>query len=750
MRFFMGKISNVFIISFFVLLVLSCSVKKDTFINRNYHSLTTKYNVLFNGAQAYEMGLQEIRDNHQDNFWKRLPIEPITFDDKKIAIPVLKPGVGMNVNEEEEELTENATNFDKAEEKAVKAIQMHSMNIEGYEKNKQIDNAYLLLGKARYYTQRFIPAIEAFNYIIANYPKANLIYETKIWRAKANIRIENENLAIESLKLLLEVDKNEKSLTDLQREEAYTALAMAYEKTDSIQKVIESLTLASRTFQEKEQAARNQFILGQIYSEQDKRDSARMVFNQLADQKKAPFKYRIRANIELAKNTENDSASVLVLSRIKKLIRNTDNRKFLNALYYQAGVLELGRDNVDKAAVYFEKSLRAKVNTNYQKTYAYEQLGNMAFDKQNYVLAGSYYDSVLSVTSKEFDQEKRIRRIRRKNKGLTTLRTYEELVATNDSILQLVAMSDTERTTYFQDYIKKIQKQDEENRQQLLNSQNFGSSFGGSMGAFGNPSKKGKWYFYNTQSISFGKAEFERVWGNRPLADNWRFSDTGVVKTIDNTVESNELDKDPRYELSTYLSAIPTNPESIAKLTVNRNDALYQLGLIYKEQFKNPELAISNFERVRELRKDKDLELAINYQLHQLYEELGDTEKAKYHKDIVVNQYPDSQFAKVLLSPNAEVEMVLSEEDEVVKAYKAVYYLYKLDKHESAIENIDKLTSRYKNSNLIPKLALLKALCIGKLENRENYKESLHYVATTYENTEEGTRAEELLKQLEK
>ncbi|WP_233188630.1 hypothetical protein [Tenacibaculum sp. SG-28] len=47
-------------------------------------------------------------------------------------------------------------------------------------------------------------------------------------------------------------------------------------------------------------------------------------------------------------------------------------------------------------------------------------------------------------------------------------------------------------------------------------------------------------------------------------------------------------------------------------------------------------------------------------------------------------------------------------------------------------------------------MALLKALCIGKLENRENYKESLQYVATTYENTEEGTRAEELLKQLEK
>ena len=229
-----------------LILMISCSVKKDTFVNRSFHGVTTKYNVLFNGEQAYLKGLKEVEDKHQDNFWKRLQIEPITFDDKEVNAPKFKPGVGFNEDEEEEE--ESLTKFDRAEEKAVKAIQKHSMNIEGYERNKQIDDSYLLLGKSRYYTQRFIPAIDAFNYIIANYPKAELIYDTKIWRAKANIRLENEEFAIESLKLLISLDTNEKTLTDEQRESAHTALAMAYEKTDSIQKVIEHLTLASKTF----------------------------------------------------------------------------------------------------------------------------------------------------------------------------------------------------------------------------------------------------------------------------------------------------------------------------------------------------------------------------------------------------------------------------------------------------------------------------------------------------------------------
>jgi hypothetical protein len=51
------------------------------------------------------------------------------------------------------------------------------------ERNFQIDEAYLLLGKARYYDQRFIPALDAFNYILYKYPSSN-IYEAKIWRGK--------------------------------------------------------------------------------------------------------------------------------------------------------------------------------------------------------------------------------------------------------------------------------------------------------------------------------------------------------------------------------------------------------------------------------------------------------------------------------------------------------------------------------------------------------------------------------------
>lgn len=745
----MKKLSNILVFSIVLAIMVSCSVKKNSIISRNFHALTTKYNVLFNGEQAYLKGLKEIEDKHKDNFWKRLAIEPITFNDRKIQQVSLKPGSGFG-NDYAVEENKNLTNFDKAEEKAVKAIQKHSMNINGYEKNRQIDDAYLLLGKARYYTQRFIPAIESFNYVIANYPNANLINETKIWRAKTNIRLDNEKLAIESLKFLLEVQENEKELPDEIREQAHTAMAMAYEKTDTIQKVIEHLTKAVTIFKNKEQSARNMFVLGQIYSELDRKDSARMVFKKLADYKKAPYKYRIRANVELAKNTANDSSSVLVLSRLKKLIKNTDNRKFLNVLYYQAGVLEVGRNKTENAINYFKKSLEAKNNDDYQKTYTYEQLGNIAFNKQKYVSAGAYYDSVLTVTSKEFDQEKRIRRIRRKNKGLTTLRKFEETVKTNDSVLNLVAMSKDEQVLFFEKYIEKIKKEDEENKQQMLNSQNFGSSFGG-IGA-NNSGKKGKWYFYNTQSVAFGKVAFERVWGNRVLEDNWRLSDKNSLLGEEESSENDsptEVKVDPRYELSTYIDAIPKESKDIDKLSDDRNEALYQLGLIYKEQFKNSELAIKNLEKLKKLRKDDKMELAISYHLYQIYSQINDQEKANYNKDIVLNKYPETKFAQVIKSPNKKL-IENKKEDQVVKKYKEIYYLYKENKFEETVVEIDKFSPSIQNSNLIPKLALLKALSIGKYQDKVAYAKALEFVSLSYANTIEGKKATEIMKKLKK
>ena len=135
------------------LLLSACSRKKSTFFTRNYHAVTAEYNALYNGNNAFVDGQEQLASAYKDNFWEILPIERMEQEDEQT-----KPGYDRNPN------------FERAEEKAAKAIQKHSIIVDDKEHNPQIDEAYILLGKARYFDGRFIPALDAFNYVLNRYP----------------------------------------------------------------------------------------------------------------------------------------------------------------------------------------------------------------------------------------------------------------------------------------------------------------------------------------------------------------------------------------------------------------------------------------------------------------------------------------------------------------------------------------------------------------------------------------------------
>ena len=721
----------------------SCSTKKDTLISRNWHTLNTKFNVLFNGNESLNNGIKEIEETYKDDWFLQLPIEPIKFEEDKIIIPNLNSnlGAGFGSDEEQEKAT---TPFGIAEEKAVKAIQKHGMNINDFERNRQIDDAYLLLGKARYYEQRFIPAIEAFNYVISNYPDADLIAETKIWRAKSNIRIDNEEFAIESMKLLLQVtDTLELEFPAAIKEQGYTTLAMAYIKADSIQNAKKYLIKSTETLKNRSQAARNLFVLGQIYSLENKKDSASMVFNKVINFKKAPYKYKMHAHIELAKNTTSDSSSVAIIAKMEELIKDRDNRGYLDELFYQVGYLHEKNDSINLAVDNYNKSLRAKSDNIKQKTFTYERLGNINFNNSEYQLANSYYDSIINIATDTLNL--RFRRIKRKYKNLASLINFEEIITKNDSILRIASLSKPEQEAYFNKYIEDLKKKDEEAAQLKLNQQAFGDTFGGNQLKSNN---RGKWYFYNSQSLSFGKTEFKKIWGNRTLDDNWRwsFKTSTNSKATDSVVVSKE---NLRYDLASYLETIPTEKEKIDSLQTERNQSLYEVGVIYKQQFKDSKLAIKRLKRVLSLKPHKEIILPINWHLYLIYKDLNDSLEADKYKNVILTEYPETNFAKVIKNPNKPFEEEKSV-NEIEESYKEMYTLYKDDKFEEAVNKINEIIPVIKNSKLLPKFELLKAYAIGKYQDKETYKTALEFVAVNFGNTEEGKKAKEIIKQLSK
>jgi hypothetical protein len=200
---------------FLLFVFLACSTKKNKPINKGYHSLVSSYNVLFNGNQSLNEGLLQTEEGFTENYWDILPIEKLNISQDIIT-------VGGIENE----------NFLKGEEKAAKTVQKHSMQIDGAQRNPKIANAYMLLGKARYFDQRFVPSLDAFNQVFKQSNEQTIIDGSLIWKAKANIRLEQENLALEILNKLLQKE----SLSKENILEGNAALAMAYLKLDEEKK----------------------------------------------------------------------------------------------------------------------------------------------------------------------------------------------------------------------------------------------------------------------------------------------------------------------------------------------------------------------------------------------------------------------------------------------------------------------------------------------------------------------------------
>ena len=704
-----------------IVFVVSCSTKKDTVLSRSFHSVNTKYNVLYNGNIAFKEGMEQLNANYEDNYWEILPIEPLKIDE--LAIPGIKRDEDSSPQE-----------FDKAEEKAVKAIQKHSMLIARQERNKQIDDAYLLLGKSRYYSKRFIPALEAFNYVIINYPRASLINETKIWQSKTHVRLRNPEQAIENLKWLLK----DKKLNDEIVEKAHTALAMAYVATDSTHLVIKNLQKAVETKTDKEQTARNLFILGQLYANNKVLDTANIYFQQIIDLKKAPYKYKIHAHIEKAKNSTSEQDKTVAVEALNKLIKNPFNKEYLDALYYQLGKISEATDK-EKAIENYKKAIASSQQNNFQKELSYEAIGTIYFDKAKFVTAASYYDSILQITKD--DTSKRIFRLKRKRNNLDEVILYEGVAKVNDSILTIAALSKEEQIAFFNDHIEKLKAEEEK----LQNKINSGSGFALTTNK-NVESAKGGWYFYNVQTVGFGEQEFKRIWGNRPLEDNWRLSNKskinmpGVAQNSSIAVAS--VPNSEKLKLSYYLDKIPTNTQTIDSLKTDRDNAYYKLGLIYKEQFNETELAKEKLEKLLTFNPDVSFSLPAKYHLYKIYN-AENSNKAIALKNDIVTKFPNSNYAKIILNPS---EALVSKDDNLAEdEYVAVFYDYKDEKFNSVIEKATEAVNKYQGDPIIPKFELLKAYAIGKKEGILAFKEALDFVAMNYPNTEEGKKALEVI-----
>ena len=65
-----------------LLLLWSCSTKKNTKASRFYHAFNTRYNIYFNGKQAFDEALKSQQDGYKENYSEMIYMYPISAQPK--------------------------------------------------------------------------------------------------------------------------------------------------------------------------------------------------------------------------------------------------------------------------------------------------------------------------------------------------------------------------------------------------------------------------------------------------------------------------------------------------------------------------------------------------------------------------------------------------------------------------------------------------------------------------------------------
>ena len=689
------------------MLFLSCSTKKNKSLNRSYHSVVSSYNVLFNGESSIEEGLLQTQESFVDNFWEFLPIEKINLSKEIITVD----GIG---NEK----------FLKSEEKAAKTIQKHSMLINNVQYNSKIAQAYLLLGRARYLDQRFIPALDAFNQVY----KQNIIvdewYHSVIWKAKCNIRLEQEELAIELLKNLLKKEK----LSAKVKADANSVLAMAYLQLQKNDLAINPLKTASSNEKNKQYKARYLFILGQIYEKKFQNDSAYSTFNKVVNFNRSITRdLLINAKIKtLIYNPLNKNER-----EISKIIDNIENKPYLDKIYYGYSNMLFLKDSVSKAEYYLNKAIKENPSDKDLLSRGYEQISKINFNKSNYVLSGKYLDSTLNNLEKN---SKKYWELERRRKGLDRVVQLEENINLYDSLLKL--------SSYEPSKLNKVLNQIKDKKKKPKPKKKTGPVRNNKTRT-GNSSRP-NFYFYDTKLVELGKKSFETIWGQRTRESYWRnvsSKPTTVSKKKEEIDEKNIILEETEPVNNDLLATIPRTNFQKDSINHLKNKSYLRLAEIYLEKYSDYSLTKTKLNQLRRLNPSNEILVEANYILYKVQKKQN-KKNAEEIRLQIIKQFPDSKFAKILADQN----ILIAEEGETLKQLDSFYTLYDDQKFQQVLVGVEKGMVFIENKEILLEFDLLKAKTIGKLEGVIKYSEQIKNIIDRYPNSSKVADLKELIR----
>ena len=654
---------------------------------------------------------------------------------------------------------------DRAIKKSALVIQNHSMLIKGKEYNNWVPESYILMGTANFYKGDYHTAIEIFKFLLVQYPERKTRFEAMIWLANSYIKLKKYSEA-QTVFNILEDGKSQAEMPNFLFKWVYlskTQLAIATkdyplaieqmnkaldmnksEKFVSKQKFKEHIFLKYKF--NRKRLCRYYFILAQLTEKVEEFDKASMLYGQVLKYNPT-YEMSFYAKINRAKlyNTKTGNADVIIKD-LRKMAEDIKNKDYLDQIYYALAEIAFKQNKQALAIDYLKKSSAYSTSNTYQKAMSCLRLANLYFEMPDYMSAQMYYDSTILAPLPKDYQDYSIY-VERKN-VLTKLANSINSISREDSLQRLAKMTPAQRDEVVGKIIKKIIEQEELIKaqelqaQQMLSTlqQNAGQSTGG-----------GSWYFDNASAVSFGKQEFAKKWGTRKLEDNWRRVNKEVIADFGSFDNAASVDtatavssKSNPKDKSTYLKNIPLTKQMLDESNKILCDAFYSAGLIFRQELNDLPKSTKYFEELNSRYPENKYLLEALYRLYRNNVETKNTVKADFYKNAIITKFPESDYAKMLINPDA-FRQSKEKEDNVSKLYKATYDAYQSGSYDVVLKNSQTAVNTYPSNLILPKFYYLSALSQGMQKDTADMRKQLDKIIEKYPSTAEAKDAKSIV-----
>lgn len=620
-------------ITLVVFLFSGCSTLKQ-----GWKNFTAYYNTFYNTKNYFDEGLKQ----------------------NKRQIPPLNPLVPVRVHHPPTNAGHD--NFQQAIERGSSILLNH-------DESKYVLPAIAIIGKSYYYRSEYFAALEKFQELQALGSDTEQ-QKAILWQGLTYLEMENYAEGIRFLEVEMEMidDWDPATLAEI-----HAVLAQLYTKSGNLENAVTNLQQAITALDDREMLARAYFLLGQVLEISGIDNQALFAYSQISTFRTSfEMEYHaLRKQAEVSRRLGSYRQAEYLYRSMRRDDKFIDYR---NELLYEIARTLHERGETEEAVRTYNEVLADQIQppSSLTRALTYYGLGELYRDyEEDYTLAAAYFDSA---ASQRVDSDLLPDNFKAAEMA-ESFGQYAEIrrqISEKDSLLHLAQLPPEELDEFVAELQRKEMEKIEEELQRMQAEQDQ-LIVAEEPDSVIDATESTEFGFLNINSqtmLADASLQFQAIWGDRALADNWRrradvsgsrFDQIVIVDEDEDEITIEEETAETGIVPTIDLSAVPFTEEEQQQMRSEIAELHYRLANVFFLSLDMPDRALEFYQKVADNSTDQHLITMSLYSMAEI-ELLNNNYNAaldKFHQLREIN--PKSVYARRLAG---RLNIDVSEDDE--------------------------------------------------------------------------------------